>query len=407
MDRRQVLATFGVGIGGLSGCLRLTGADSGATSTGEADASTDGQSTGTNDERAGSGTASAVTLAENWTGDWGIDFVWTDAGDIYFNDYNAAIKAQHGGGIEWANEATYEGFEDNLGDDAFGTDGEYATFGFTPDPEVNDTLGSHFHAYDVGSGEKLWAFGMPAGGKHNLAEGATIVDGIAVVAAGSSGSEREQEPLVVGLDAESGDALWQTDKSTLPTASINYVGNHDESVYVGMSSDGFQVLDPETGELTEVHESWSVTRGPEAALGQFHSDTFFAADWDGLRAYPVGDTGREWANTELDGDPSAGPVVDNSLAVTGTDAGSVYALDRSTGEVRWEASIDGTVGSIATSGLRVWVADRATGLTAYDRTDGTLLHRSTKPVNGADITVVDNVVLLGGDQVHAYTIREE
>ena len=98
------------------------------------------------------------------------------------------------------------------------------------------------------------------------------------------------------------------------------------------------------------------------------------------------------------------PVIDNSLVVVGTQAGTVYAFERQSGETRWEASITNAVAAIETTGAHVWVGDTDIGLTAYDRADGSLVHRSTKPVNGDDIAVADGVLLLGGDTATAYTI---
>ena len=97
-------------------------------------------------------------------------------------------------------------------------------------------------------------------------------------------------------------------------------------------------------------------------------------------------------------------MIDNSLVVVGTQAGTVYAFERQSGEMRWEASITNAVAAIETTGAHVWVGDTDIGLTAYDRADGSLVHRSTKPVNGDDIAVADGVLLLGGDTATAYTI---
>ena len=414
MNRRQLLATVGagVGLGGTSGCLRLTGEGNQATSGGETATATDSQPAGTTDEGAGAGPASPVTLTESWVGDPGIDFVWTEGGSIYLNDFNGAGRASHGSGVKWEQETTYEGFEDNFGADAFAVDEQYVTLGYRPDPEDSDTLGSHFHTFDEATGEKLWAFGAPADGKHNTAAGATTVDGTVVVAASSYGSASEQEPLVVGLDAESGDEQWRTETPTLPAGFVTYVGEYAGEVYVGMGYEGVRVLDPETGSLTRVEESWRVGRSFAASRGRIHGDTLFGVrrsgpeDGSSLNAYPLGTNGREWSVT-FDGAVTAGPVVDNSLVTIGTEAGRVHVFDRSTGESVWDVRIDGSVGAIDMSALRVWVADEETGLTAYDRSDGTRLHRSTKPINGSDIAVSDKVLVLGKNGIRGYYINEE
>ena len=415
MNRRQLLATVGAGagLGGTSGCLRLTGEGDGTTSAPGTTTATDRQSTeATTDGAAASGSAGAVTLTENWTGDPGVDFVWTAGGSIYFNDFSGAGRASHGSGVKWERDVTYEGFEDNFGADAFAVDSQYLTLGYRPDPEVDDTLGSHFHTFDEATGEKLWAFGAPADGKHNTAAGAATVDGTVVVAASSYGARRDQEPLVVGLDAENGEERWRTELPTLPTGFVTYVGEYAGEVYVGMGYDGVRVLNPGTGSLTRVEESWRVGRSFASSRGQIHGDTLFGVqrsgpeDGSSLAAYPLGTNGREWSGT-FDGTVTAGPVVDNSLVTIGTEAGAVFVFDRSTGKRLWDVRIDGSVGAIDTSGLRVWVADEETGVTAYDRADGTRLHRSTKPVNGSDIAISDDVLILGGNGIRGYWIEAE
>lgn len=403
MNRRQVLTTLGVGIGGSSGCLRLTGGGGDEPAPTVTDAESDATQTRTKR----SDPDAPVTLTESWRGDPGIDFAWSKNGRIFFNDYNKAAAASHGGGINWTSEVTYEGFENNFGVDAFATDESRVTFGYTPDPEVNETIGAHFHTFDRLTGEEVWHFAAPADGKHNFAHGATSLADTVVVATCSF--EAEQEPLVVGLAPETGEVRWRTDKSTLPTAWVNYVGSYADEVYVGMASGGVQVLDPETGSLTEVHESWSVARALGTAWGQIHGDTLFAADRasedeSALRAYPLGNQGREWSAT-FESSVTCGPVVDNSLVTVGTDAGTVYVFNRSTGERLWDVGIDGTVGAIDTSATHVWVGDGETGLTAYTRSDGTRVHRSTKPLGGDDIAVTDGVLVLGGDETYAYRIE--
>ena len=411
MNRRQLLATVGVGIGGMSGCLRLTRGGSETTSAGGTATATESQPTETSPEGLGSEAADRVTLTENWVGDPGVDFVWTEGGSIYFNGNNRAGRASHGSGVKWERDATYEGFESNFGADAFAGDEQYVTFGYRPDPEDDDMLGSHFHTFDEATGEKVWDFGTPADGKHNTAAGATTVDGTVVVAASSYGARRDQEPLVVGLDAGSGEEQWRTETPTLPAGFVTHVGEYGGEVYVGMGYRGVRVLDPETGSLTNVEESWPVSRSFAASRGRIHGDTLFGVerrgseDGSSLNAYPLGTNGREWSKA-FDGTATAGPVVDNSLVTVGTEAGTVFAFDRSTGELVWDIRIDGSVGAIDMSALRVWVADEETGLTAYDRTDGTRLHRSTKPINGSDIAVSDDVVILGKQGIRGYYIEE-
>ena len=403
MKRRNVLGLIGTGVAGTSGCLRLQG-EEGSTPDGS---STPARSP-TPDATPSDGTqpddgSAGVTLTESWTGENGIDFIWTVEGIFYFNGYNYAAEASHGDGVRWSGDATHEGVDENLGADAFATDGRHMIFGHIPDPEGNEERGGHFHAYDRATGEEVWAASAPSDGKHNYTIGATVIDDIAVLAVTDYGSMSQQEPLVWGVDIETGEERWRTDQSTLPRSFISYLGSHDGEVYVGMMPGGVQVLAGDTGTMTDTHESWYIDKSWGESFGQIHGETLFAASEETLAAHPLGGNGLSWSTSGL-GSVHTPPAVDNSLVVVGTEEGEVHALERGSGETRWEASITNPVGAIETTGSHVWVGDTDIGLTAYDRETGSLVHRSAKPVNGDDIAVADDVLLLGGDTATAYTI---
>lgn len=392
MRRRDVLGAIGVGIVGTSGCLRFQPGDSAPS-----------DDTATPNGETPDGESSQLTLSESWTDESGVDFIWTDDGKFYYNDYNYAAEASHGSGISWSNEVTHEGVEDNLGADAFASQDRYAVFGYTPDPEGNEQAGAHFHAFDTVTGEELWVSDAPSDGKHNGAVGATVVDDIVVFATTDYGQLSEQEPLVWGVDIETGEQLWQTGNEILPTSYTRYLDSYDGTVYVSISGD-IHLLDGATGSLIETKDSWSVGRRWGKSLGEIHGDTLFAVSGDTINAHPVGTGGLDWSTSETDVWFSA-ISVDNSLVVVGIENGDILALDRSSGDVQWEQSIPGAPHFIEPSGRHIWVADRETGLTAYDRETGRLLHRSTKPVNRDDIAVVNDVILLGGDAATAYDIE--
>ena len=361
--------------------------------------STHTPSTGTS---AGDGSED-VTLTESWTDEDGVDNIWTREGTFYYNDYNYAAEASHGDGISWSADTTYDGIDANLGADAFAADGRYVVFGYTPDPGENEEWGAHFHAYQRYDGEEIWSVGAPSDGKHINAAGATVVGNIAVLATSGFGRESEQEPLLYGVDIETGETVWQTDQSVLPAALLRYLGSFNGDVYLGTTK-GVQVLASETGEVTETHDSWYISRDGLESLGRMHGETLFAGWQDRIDAHPAGNNGVSWSNTVL-GRISTTPAADNSLVVVGTEDGNVYAFERESGETRWEASITNSVAAIETTGSHVWVGDTDIGLTAYDRESGELVHRSAKPVNGDDIAVADDELLLGGDTATAYNIN--
>jgi outer membrane protein assembly factor BamB len=401
--RRQLLALTGASTSlCVAGCLRFSERDA-ETSQNEASNSSGDQSTTLDNE------SNEVTLTESWTDENGVDNIWTREGTFYYNDYNYAAEASHGSGVTWSAETTHDGFDRNFGGDAFAADRQYAVFGYTPEVEENKKQGAHFHAYRRYDGEKMWAVSAPSDGNHKLAVGATVVNDIAVLAVADYGDGNVGEHLVYGVDIKTGEIRWQADRSVLSGESATYVGSHDGNVYVGVrrlreNSDGVQVLAGDTGTLVETNNSWAIGQSGLGSLGQIHGETLFACFGSYVTTYPLGENGLSWPVSEFDS-RFRSLVVDNSLAVGGTEAGKVYAFERDSGETRWEATITNPVATLETTASHVWVGDTDIGLTAYDRETGSLAHRSTKPVKGDDIAVADDELLLGGDTAAAYTIE--
>ena len=399
MKRRGALALI-AGMGGTSGCLRLVGA--GSTSRESPTPERSPTATGTPAIDTSSGAESEVTLTEAWTDESGVDNIWTVEGTFYYNDYNYAAEASHGDGDGWSADTTYEGFEENFGADAFASDSRYVVFGYTPEVEDGEQIGAHFHAYRRYDGEEAWVVGAPSDGTHKLAAGATVVDDTAVLAVSDYGDGNTGEPLVYGVNIGTGEIRWDADQSVLSASLIRGIASYDGDVYVATTA-GVKLLAGDTGTLIGSRDDWYVGSYRLNSLGRIHGGTLFAG-WQGdVSAYPLEATGVSWSNAGV-GRVSTAPVVDNSLVVAGTREGDVYAVDRGSGEIRWEASVTNGVGAIETTGSHVWVGDTDIGLTAYERETGALVHRSTKPVNGDDIAVSDDVLLLGGDTATAHAI---
>jgi outer membrane protein assembly factor BamB len=370
----------------------------------EKPSSTSTSSDGTNTEDG----SNEVTLTESWTDENGVDNIWVREGTFYYNDYNYAAEASYGDGVTWSADTTYDGFERNFGAQAFAADRRYAVFGYTPEVEENEEQGAHFHAYRRYDGEKAWTVGAPSDGNHKLAVGVAVVGDIAVLGVADYGEGNAKEPLVYGVDIETGEISWQADQSVLSGESITYLGSYDGNVYVGVRrlgeyTDGVQVLAGQTGTLIETHEGWAVGSAGLDSLGQIHGETLFACFGSYITAHPLGENSLSWPPSEFESRLRS-LVVDNSLVVAGTESGGVYAFERGSGEPRWETSITNPVAATETTASHVWVGDTDIGLTAYDRESGELVHRSTKPVNGDDIAVADDELLLGGDTATAYNI---
>jgi len=400
MKRRAALALL-AGISGTSGCLRLVGSDAPSRESPTPERSpTATETPARNTSPSGE---SEITLAEAWSDESGVDHVWAVEGTFYYNDYNYAAEASHGDGVRWSTDTTYDGFDENFGADAFASDDQYVVFGYTPEVEGGEQMGAHFHAYRRYDGEEAWVVGAPSDGTHKLAAGAAVVDDTAVLAVSDYGGGNTGEPLVYGVDIGTGEIRWEADRSVLSASLIRGIGSYDGNVYVA-TTEGVKILAGDAGTLVESRDAWYVGSYRLRSLCRIHGDTLFAGWQDNVDAYPLEATGVSWSNSGI-GRVSTAPVVDNSLVVAGTQEGDVYAVDRGSGEIRWEASVTNAVGAIETTASHVWVGDSDIGLTAYERETGALVHRSTKAVNGDDISVSDDVLLLGGDTATAYTIE--
>lgn len=392
MNRRDLLAS--VGILGTSGCLRLRGD---ATSTPETETGTaEPAATDASDDAGGDGLADAerLTLSERWAADVGVRYVLTDGGHFFFNGLNVAGEAVPGDGVLWTAEVAYEGSTGNLGADAIARGDGVAVYGFFSERGTVENPGAHFVAHEDVSGEEVWSMTVPAteaDGFTMLPRGAIVVDGVAVL--GLNPPNRGKY-LVYGVDVTTGEELWTAERDGF----LNYLDAYGDEAYLGLAS-GVARVDPNTGSENGREESW---RG---SPGRIHGNSLFAASRSTVDAHPVADGGVEWSTAGL-GEVVA-LVVDNSLVVAGTESGGIHAVDRATGEPSWEASIGGTVWQMELTPEHVWVADRETGLTAYDRDDGRNVHRSTQPIERSDIGVVSETILFGMDTARAYDIEAE
>ncbi|WP_165853228.1 outer membrane protein assembly factor BamB family protein [Halonotius aquaticus] len=325
-----------------------------------------------------------------------------DQGKFYWNDWGAVGHALGDVGLEWSREVTHPNIQSTGPEPAFAKQGQYILFGFSPE---NPEQGGHFHAYNR-AGEELWVSEAPSDGKHNFPIDATISGDIAVVGARQKGGQLdgEQDPLVWGIDVDTGEELWAKSRDEHEMLKLGYVGSHDGDIYLGWGG-GTKVLNKTDGTVIDSKDSWSITYAAwGGSTGHVHGETLFACAPQGVHAYPIGTNGLEWSYSDT-GWPDAPLAVDNSLVVAAADEGDIYALERESGEERWTTSITGAVRAIDTSASHVWVGDRETGLTGYDRSTGEIVHRSTQPLDGEDIAVASDELVIGGDTVTGYSIN--
>ena len=380
-------------LAGTGGCLRLQQGDEDETTV------ADGSTAAGTDTGEGERTTEAVeteeeaTLDEQWTTDFHLNNVWSVNNYFFVLGYDAVARVV-GSGLDWTRQIPGENGVSGRG--AFAQNNSRVLFGISPDEEESEDAdaGAQFLAHNSASGNRLWRYEMPTEGRHDYARGAAFVDDIAVLGSHSYGSDFEHDPLVVGVDADTGEQRWETHLADVGAKYLSSMSVYDGSVHVGMADRGVALLDPETGSVERTFEAMrTLTVGGTVSGGTLSGDVTAASLDDGRT---------QWSGT-VDDRTYTQPAVDNTLVVVGTGAGTVYAFERPSGEVRWTRQVTGAVHALTTTPSRVWVADRNDGLTAFARDTGVVQHRSTRRIE--DMESYGNELLIGsGDTVAQYTI---
>jgi len=406
-----MLATLGAV--GTSGCLRLTdqesGGDSDATDL-EAEAggetatatSTAADATSTTDgEGDGSDGAPAVTLSKRWSVDQQVRYVWADDGQFATSGYEGVSLASPADGTRWRDAfLNGDGPPDLIASEAFAATDDRLIFGFTGGNNAAPDAGAAFLAFDRTSGEQLWRVDMPDDGIHARAEGVAVAGDTVVVASDDTGSDSDQEPLVYGIDLETGERRWETGAPDLTTGFISGVVSHDGTVFVTQAYDGTHLLDPETGAVTGSREEMKVSVWGATPRGA----TLFDISGNEAAAYRLDGDGTRWSVPDIP-DVRIPPTVDDDLVIVGTQTGYVYAIEADTGTVRWNSRLDRTVRGLAASDDHVWAWAVGSTLAGFDRSDGTLVYESQRASDLVDLSAVGDTLFVGGDPGTAYRIE--
>jgi outer membrane protein assembly factor BamB len=405
MRRRTMLATLGVV--GTSGCLRFTDQGSGGDGTTATTQPTGGASTSRptaeeagGENTTGGGDTPAVTLSERWRTDRQVRYVWIDDGQFVTSGYDGVALATPDDGTTWGTDPHENGVPNAAPSEAFAATADRVIFGFNTSGGDSAEPGATFIAYDRSTGDERWRVGMPDDGVHTVAEGIAVVGDTVVVASAATGSADGQDPLVYGVDRETGERRWETGTPDLTTGFISGVVAYDGTVYVTQAFDGTYLLDPETGSVTDYRESTTVS----VWGGTAHDGTLFTASGDEIAAYRLDDGATQWSVPDV-GNSRPRPSVDDDLVVVGTRPGYVYAVESDTGTVRWTTRLDRAVRGVALSDTHVWVWAVGSTLAAYDRTNGALAYEASRNSDLADLGVVDGTLLVGGDPATAYRIE--
>jgi outer membrane protein assembly factor BamB len=394
VNRRAALALAGLAATG--GCLRLT--DGGDGPGGDGERTTATATAGGGGATTGTGTdGDGPTLTERWSADLNLDRAWA-RNQGFFVGGHERVASVFPSGVNWSREIPGE--HGNDGAEAFALADSRAVFGISPDEGEREDpdAAAHFLAHNAASGERLWRHEMPTDGRHEYARGVALVDGVAALGSHLYGSGADLDPLVVGVDAATGERRWESHLAERGARYLSGVTGYGDAVCVGMAGRGVAMLDPATGAVERtVDATRTLTVG-----GTVRGSTFVGTRSGEVTAVALDDGTVRWSG-EIDDRIYSRPAVDNTLVVVGTGAGTVYAFDRTSGAVRWERRVNGTVSATALTATHVWVADRNAGLTALDREDGTVRHRATREVD--DLAARGDSLLVGDDETTLFTIE--
>lgn len=299
-------------------------------------------------------------------------------------------------------------------------------------------------ALDRDTGEELWTAPLDDHPQAAIFGSPIHVDGVVVVGVGGFENMIGVETptfrgSVVALDAVTGEELWRywtsegddTEGAGVSVWSTPGVDLDRGHIYVGTGqhyappasdrSDAVIALDLATGEEVWVHQFtagdvWSMAEldaGLDADVGAppnlfqvGDTDAVGAGDKDGVYKALDRDTGEELWSTKLTegglqgGVMASAAVQGDSVYVTSNEASTaadLFALDRESGDIRWQTDIGGqVVGPVTWANGVVYVADNTGHISGFDAENGDLLWSyETEAQAAGGIAVVDGTVYGG------------
>ena len=316
---------------------------------------------------------------------------WFDGTNVYVtggSDVAAIIPNE----IRWQTQT-----DGVTGGRAFASKSGTAVIGFNPPDDSTPDAAAQFRAYNSADGADQWRYTAPTDGVHTNPRGAAIVGGVAALGSNRYGNDFEPDPLVTGIDVESGDVLWETYLGSTGAQYLSGVWTYDGQICVGMSYSGVALLDPSTGTIESRRSGFqTLTTG-----GTVEGEQFFAAADSELTAYELGDGSANWTGS-IEGRSFIEPMVDSTLVVVGTGSGNVHAFDRAMGTLEWDGSISGQINSVTASTDHVWAATNSGDLVGFDRTEGRIVHRSTRDIES--MVFADERLVFGAGGTHIATV---
>lgn len=397
--RRWLRHCVGAGVAAAAGCLRLTdSSDSGSGSGSGSGPGDAGSGSGEDQSEPSTATGSSepvgdfdVTLGPMWS--MATSQVTTADGDFFVQPgFEGLARVQPDGETVFETGLTTDQRFLSLGTgyrEALDTDGSSVYVG----ARASDGGGARLHALDADTGEQRWTHDEPADGRHDTIRAVTATGDLVIAASQSDGSGDEQEPIVRGLDAETGTERWQIrPEEGFVQETIIY----EDQLLVAQTFD-LRTYSLDTQAERATRSLWIGFAAPVR-----RGDVLFAPG-ETVRAVDL-DSGEDLWATETGREINATPGVGDSGVFVGSQGGFVLGYDRDTGEQLWESRVPGVVDHpvLVEDGV-VWVATERGDLSAFAEETGELVYEG-QVASDFGFAIADGV-LKDDERENAFEIR--
>lgn len=402
-SRRSLLrGCAGAGVVATAGCLRLTDDSTGTPTEAQGGTEASGQSgsvttdptgsTDAPDEPMTAGSVSEIELVPAWSGSGSA--VTAADGDFFVRPRFTRLSRVRTDGTTVFEADIADGYLLSISPtfrNALHADETGVYVGADARDEVD--TGGRVYALDPESGDERWMYEEPGDGLHDSIRAVTVDDGTVIYASQSSGSGDDQEPIVRGVDAETGDERWRIG---LPEGFVNGIVAHGDRLFVAQTFELYIYRRSTREELETRRLSTGFSRPVR------RGDTLFAPG-ETVRALTLPDAEERWA-VETGREVNTTPGVGETGVFVGTESGFVLGYDRETGDPLWEARVPGVVEHppIVEDGL-VWIATERGDLLAFTASAGELVYEEVIG-SGFEFTIQDSI-LNDDERDTAYEVR--
>lgn len=221
----------------------------------------------------------------------------------------------------------------------------------------------------------------PADGLHTHIGASTKHDELLIYASQSTGSGSDQDPIVRGVDAETGTEQWQIQ---LEESFVNGLVASDDRLFVQQTF-SIKTYRLSTREFLEEHDI------PIGFSRAGHADDRLYVPGDRMQALTLPSATEYWG-VDTDHELNTTPGLGDSGVYVGTEAGFVLGYDRETGEQLWEARVDGSIEHrpIVAEGC-VWIANERGEFTAFiEETGERVYNEDVEP--GFEFAITDGIL---------------